>query len=77
MTVDSDYGCVVSFPRDGLQKPHRLCRMEEPHEMGPIDGSIVAKPSRLSEVPKKMTGLPDPSSLTIDKQIAGEPIWPP
>ena len=58
--------------------------MQATPENGPIDGSTAVKPSRRSEAPKKMTGkalatealtLPDPSSLTIDEQIAGEPLW--
>ena len=60
--------------------------MEAQPENGQIDGSSAVKPSRLSEAPKKMIarafaaealGLPDPSSLTIDEQIAGEPMWQP
>jgi len=60
--------------------------MEAQPGNGQIDGSTAVKPSRLSEAPKKMIarafaaealGLPDPSSLTIDEQIAGEPMWQP
>ena len=60
--------------------------MEGEPENGRIDSSSAEKPSRLSEAPKKMTGrafaaealgVPDPSSLTIDEPIAGEPIWQP
>jgi hypothetical protein len=54
--------------------------MEATPENGPIDGSTAATPSRLPEAPKKMNGkafaakalrLPEPSSLTIDEQMAG------
>ena len=60
--------------------------MEAQPENGQIDGSTAVKPSWLSEAPKKMTGmafaaealgLPDSSSLTLDEQIAGDPMWLP
>jgi len=60
--------------------------MEGQPEKGQFDGSTAVEPLRLSDAPKKMTewavaaeamGLPDRSSLTIDEQVAGEPMWLP
>ena len=58
--------------------------MEGQPGQGQLDGSTAVEPLRLSDAPKSMNeravavealGLPDLSSLTIDEQIAGEPLW--
>ncbi len=60
--------------------------MEGQPGQGQLEGSTAVQPLQLPDAPKwmiawafvvKALGLPDPSSLTVDEQIAGEPMWQP